>query len=387
AALREKFDQAFDHYISDMRDVAAIGDGLVYTLGMKRPAKAALTPAQEMDERLSREKRVERTLGLIGWAYRPQSMVPLADGHRGRSGSAEHGRKSMGQLKPTPELDDEEPCLFRSTRVSDQHRPSTSPLDARFTLSQIRNRQSVYRSLSNMPPVVKPEATTDKYDYVVLGGGSGGVASARRAASYGKKVALIESTGRLGGTCVNVGCVPKKIMWYAADAAERLRNAASYGFANSVDTAAPAKFDWDSFKPKRDAYIKRLNGIYDSNLTKENVEYHVGYARIKDPNTVEITAQDGTKYELKTEYIGITTGGRPLIPSDEEVPGASLGVSSDGFFDLPSQPKRVAVIGAGYIAVELTGIFNALGSEAHIFTRGETVLRTFDEDIQKTLTP
>lgn len=100
-----------------MRDVAAIGDGLVYTLGMKRPAKAALTPAQEMDERLSREKRVERTLGLIGWAYRPQSMVPLADGNRGRSGSAEHGRKSMGQLKPTSELDDEEPCLFRSTRV------------------------------------------------------------------------------------------------------------------------------------------------------------------------------------------------------------------------------------------------------------------------------
>ncbi|KAG9044292.1 Glutathione reductase [Tulasnella sp. UAMH 9824] len=238
-----------------------------------------------------------------------------------------------------------------------------------------------------MPPVVKPEATTDKYDYVVLGGGSGGVASARRAASYGKKVALIESTGRLGGTCVNVGCVPKKIMWYAADAAERLRNAASYGFANSVDTAAPAKFDWDSFKPKRDAYIKRLNGIYDSNLTKENVEYHVGYARIKDPNTVEITAQDGTKYDLKTDYIGITTGGRPVIPSDEEVPGASLGVNSDGFFDLTSQPKRVAVIGAGYIAVELTGIFNALGSEAHIFTRGETVLRTFDEDIQKTLTP
>lgn len=117
AALREKFDHAFDHYISDMRDIAAIGDGLVYTLGMKRPAKAALTPAQEMDERLSREKRVERTLDLIGWAYRPQSMVPLADGHRGRSGSAEHGRKSMGQLKPTPELDDEEPCLFRSTRV------------------------------------------------------------------------------------------------------------------------------------------------------------------------------------------------------------------------------------------------------------------------------
>ncbi|KAG8954678.1 hypothetical protein FRC04_011111 [Tulasnella sp. 424] len=117
AALREKFDHAFDHYISDMRDVAAIGDGLVYALGMKRPAKAALTPAQEMDERVSREKRVEKTLGLIGWAYRPQSMVQLADGDRGRSGSAEHGRKSLGQVKPTPDLEEEEPCLFRSTRV------------------------------------------------------------------------------------------------------------------------------------------------------------------------------------------------------------------------------------------------------------------------------
>ncbi|KAG8954679.1 Glutathione reductase [Tulasnella sp. 424] len=236
-----------------------------------------------------------------------------------------------------------------------------------------------------MPPVTKAEATTDKYDYVVLGGGSGGVASARRAANYGKKVALIESTGRLGGTCVNVGCVPKKIMWYAADEAERLRNAASYGFPNSVNTAA--KFDWDSFKPKRDAYIRKLNGIYDSNLARENVEYHHGHARIKDPNTVEITTQDGKKYDLKTDYIGITTGGRPVIPSDEDVPGASLGVDSDGFFDLPSQPKRVAVIGAGYIAVELAGIFNALGTETHILTRGETVLRTFDPDIQNTLTP
>ncbi|KAG8968417.1 Glutathione reductase, partial [Tulasnella sp. 427] len=200
------------------------------------------------------------------------------------------------------------------------------------------------------------------------------------------KVALIEATGRLGGTCVNVGCVPKKIMWYAADAAERLRSAASYGFANSVNTAAPAKFDWDSFKPKRDAYIRKLNGIYDSNLTKEGVEYHVGYARIKDPNTVEVTANDGTKYDLKGDYINITTGGRPVIPSDEEIPGASLGINSDGFFDLPSQPKRVAVIGAGYIAVELTGIFNALGTESHIFVRGDNVLRTFDPDIQKTLT-
>ncbi|KAG8906256.1 Glutathione reductase [Tulasnella sp. 403] len=235
-----------------------------------------------------------------------------------------------------------------------------------------------------MAPVPRPQHA--KYDYVVLGGGSGGVASARRAASYGKTVALIESTGRLGGTCVNVGCVPKKLMWHAADIAERLRAAASYGFSESVNVDAPAKFDWSTFKPKRDAYIKKLNGIYENNLAKEGVEYLIGYARIKDPNTVEVTEQDGSTYEIKTDKIAVTVGGRPILPTEEEIPGASLAISSDGFFDLDRQPKRVAVVGAGYIAVELAGIFNTLGSETHLFIRGETVLRTFDPTIQETLT-
>ncbi|KAG9038987.1 Glutathione reductase [Tulasnella sp. JGI-2019a] len=236
--------------------------------------------------------------------------------------------------------------------------------------------------IASMPPVSKPGS--DRYDYICIGGGSGGSGTTRRAASYGKKVAIIEASGRLGGTCVNVGCVPKKLMWYAADAAERLRAAPFYGYPTSV--SGEPKFDWAAFKVKRDAYIRRLNRIYDKNITGDGVEYHVGFGRIKDANTVEVTKDDGSTYTMAADNIVIATGGRPIDPTEEEVPGASLGINSDGFFDLEEQPKRVAVVGAGYIAVELAGIFNTLGSETHIFIRGEKVLRTFDQGIQDTLT-
>ncbi|KAG6844096.1 hypothetical protein H0H87_009836 [Tephrocybe sp. NHM501043] len=234
-----------------------------------------------------------------------------------------------------------------------------------------------------MPPIFdKP--TTEKYDYVLIGGGSGGSASSRRAALYGKKVAVVEVDPYLGGTCVNVGCVPKKIMWHAADLQDKLsHHAPGYKFSG-LD--AP-KFDWASFKPQRDAYIRKLNGIYASNFDKEGVEYHHGYGRLASANSVEVTRPDGTKYTLNANHITISNGGTPTIPSDDQIPGASLGISSDGFFELEEQPKRVAVVGAGYIAVELAGIFNALGSETHLIIRGETVLRTFDQSIQETLTP
>ncbi|EJD53022.1 glutathione-disulfide reductase [Auricularia subglabra TFB-10046 SS5] len=228
-----------------------------------------------------------------------------------------------------------------------------------------------------MAPLSQP--TPGKYDWVVIGGGSGGVASARRAASYGKKVALIEGTPNLGGTCVNVGCVPKKIMWYAADIAERLKAAKSYG--QGVESP---KFDWETFKPKRDAYIRNLNGIYERNLGKENVEFHQGWAELVDANTVRVSPPGAAAYELPADRILIATGGRPTIP---DLPGADLGINSDGFFELASQPSRVAVVGAGYIAVELAGIFNALGSETHLLIRHERVLRTFDPSIQDVLTP
>ncbi|EIN08021.1 glutathione-disulfide reductase [Punctularia strigosozonata HHB-11173 SS5] len=230
-----------------------------------------------------------------------------------------------------------------------------------------------------MPPVDKPSA--DKYDYIVIGGGSGGMATSRRAASYGKKVAIIEAQGKLGGTCVNVGCVPKKVMWHAADIAEKIRHAKNYKFIG--DGIGEPKFDWHAFKPQRDAYIRRLNGIYDSNLQKDGVEYHHGYARLASPNAVEVTRPDGSKYELHGEQICIAVGGTPTFP---DVPGAELGIDSDGFFDLADQPRRVAVVGAGYIAVELAGVLHTLGSETHLLIRHEKVLRTFDPSLQDILT-
>lgn len=233
-----------------------------------------------------------------------------------------------------------------------------------------------------MAPIDHP--SEGEYDVVVIGGGSAGSASSRRVAKYGGKVAVVESTGHLGGTCVNVGCVPKKLMWYAADTAERMRASAGYGFGETA--ALQPQFNWNAFKPTRDAYVRRLNGIYESNFAKEGVEYHVGWARIRGKNTVEVTRHDGSKYELKTKNIFVAVGGRPVIPSDDKIPGASLGINSDGFFELEQQPKSVAVVGAGYIAVELAGIFHTLGSETHLLIRGEKVLRKFDPDLQNTLT-
>jgi len=233
-----------------------------------------------------------------------------------------------------------------------------------------------------MAPIYKAP-TTDKYDYICIGGGSGGVASSRRAASYGKKVACIEVTPYLGGTCVNVGCVPKKLMWHAADLADRMRHAKGYQFK---DIGAPT-FSWSSFKPQRDAYIRRLNAIYENNLEREHVEHHQGFARLTSPTSIEVTRPDGEKYTLQSETICVATGGRPTVPNEQTIPGASLGIDSDGFFALDEQPKRVAVVGAGYIAVELAGVFHTLGSETHLLIRGDTVLRTFDSDLQNTLTP
>ncbi|KAF9436918.1 Glutathione reductase [Entomortierella beljakovae] len=219
-----------------------------------------------------------------------------------------------------------------------------------------------------MPPTGKT------YDYLVIGGGSGGLASARRAASYGAKVGLIEGSGRLGGTCVNVGCVPKKVMWNTASIAEAIHDAKEYGFTD----VGPAKFDWFTLKNKRDAYIKRLNGIYERNLEKDSVDYISGMASFVSKNSVTL----GNGEEIYAKKILIAVGGRPTIP---KVPGAELGIDSDGFFDLEHQPKRVAVVGTGYIGVELAGIFHALGSKVSIFSRTKEILRPFDPIIKDTL--
>ncbi|MGD8379837.1 MAG: FAD-dependent oxidoreductase, partial [Gammaproteobacteria bacterium] len=202
------------------------------------------------------------------------------------------------------------------------------------------------------------------YDLIVVGGGSGGLAAAQRAAEYGARVAVVEK-GRLGGTCVNVGCVPKKVMWNAAHLAHAMSDAPAYGFDLAV-----ASHDWRALKSARDAYIRRLNGIYASNLDKRGVDHLAGQGRLAGPRTVEI---EGTPYGAERIYLA--PGGRPAWP---DIPGAELGITSDGFFDLEQCPRRVAVVGAGYIAVELAGMLQALGAEVSQLVRYQGILRHFE---------
>jgi glutathione reductase (NADPH) len=205
----------------------------------------------------------------------------------------------------------------------------------------------------------------DNFDLIVIGAGSGGLAASQRAAEYGAKVAVIES-GRLGGTCVNVGCVPKKIMWNAADIADGLEDATDYGFR----LGAGEPHDWALLKTKRDAYVTRLNGIYETNLAKRQIEVVHGRGKFIDGHTVEAGGR-----VLTAPHILIAVGGRPLIPA---IPGADLGISSDGFFDLDKRPERVAVVGSGYIAIEIAGILASLGSKATLVLRGHRALKDFD---------
>ena len=209
------------------------------------------------------------------------------------------------------------------------------------------------------------------FDLLVIGGGSGGLAHAQRAAEYGARVAVIES-GRLGGTCVNVGCVPKKVMWYTAGVAEAQAQAADFGFDVRVQG-----HDWGQLKRSRDAYIQRLNDIYASNLDKRGVTWLSGQASFEDAHTLSV---DGQRF--RAERITIATGGYPIWP---DIPGAELGLTSDGFFELNERPQNVAMVGSGYVAVELGGVFNALGSNVSLFLRRDSVLRSFDPMLQSAL--
>ena len=211
------------------------------------------------------------------------------------------------------------------------------------------------------------------YDYLAIGGGSGGIASINRAASYGKKCAIIEGK-HLGGTCVNVGCVPKKVMWYGANIAEALHKyAPDYGF--DVDVKG---FDFAKLVASRTAYIERIHTSYNNVLAKNNVDVITGYARFIDAHTVEVNGE-----RITADHIVIAVGGKPARP---DIKGAEYGIDSDGVFELDALPKRVAVIGAGYIAVELAGVFASLGSDTHLLVRGERPLRQFDGDIVQVLT-
>ena len=210
-----------------------------------------------------------------------------------------------------------------------------------------------------------------KYDLVVIGGGSGGVRAARIAAGHGARVAICEEF-RYGGTCVIRGCVPKKMMVYAAQFHEEFADSASYGW--NVETKG---FDWSTLIENKDNEIDRLNGIYENLLKNAGVELLYGTASLVDANTVLVGEQTVT-----TDKVLIASGGTPFMPN---IPGIEHAISSNEVFHLDQQPKSAVVVGGGYIAVEFAGIFNGIGTDTTLVYRGPQILRGFDEDIAKHL--
>ncbi len=210
------------------------------------------------------------------------------------------------------------------------------------------------------------------YDLICIGGGSGGLAAAKRAAEYGAKVLVIEAK-KLGGTCVNVGCVPKKITWHAAQIIDFAHLAKDYGF-NELEP----QLAFNLFAQKRDKFIEKLNGIYENGLNNANIDIVEGYAKFIDKNTLAVGEQT-----FNAPHIIIAVGGEPMIPN---IPGSELGMDSDDFFALRELPKSMAIVGAGYIAVELAGVLNILGVETHLIVRKNRFLKQVDNDINDALT-
>jgi glutathione reductase (NADPH) len=210
-----------------------------------------------------------------------------------------------------------------------------------------------------------------QYELLVIGGGSGGLAVAEKAAQFGKRVALIESA-QLGGTCVNNGCVPKKVMWYAAHVAQAVDDAADFGIAvTRGDT------DWQKLVSGRERYIGNIHRYWNGYVRDQRITLIQGHARFVGPHQVAVNDDI-----LTADHIVIATGGKPLVPA---IPGAELGISSDGFFKLTKQPERVAVIGGGYIGVELAGMLRALGSAVTLLVREPRMLSHFDPMISDAL--
>jgi glutathione reductase (NADPH) len=213
------------------------------------------------------------------------------------------------------------------------------------------------------------------FDLFVIGGGSGGVRAARMAAQYGARVALAEAAA-LGGTCVNVGCIPKKLYSYAAQYAEAFHEAAGFGW-----DLAPARLDWARLKANRAREISRLNGVYQQLLTDAGVEIVSGWAQVVDGHTVHVQLPSGTR-DFSARHLLIATGGTPSVP---DFPGREHVVTSDSMFDLDPFPSRLVVVGGGYIACEFASIFNGLGARVSQLYRGEQVLRGFDGDVRRFL--
>ena len=211
-----------------------------------------------------------------------------------------------------------------------------------------------------------------EYDIIAIGGGSGGSATMNRAAMYGAKAAVIEGN-IIGGTCVNVGCVPKKVMWYGAQVSETLKNyAADYGY-----TIGETSFDFKTLRKNREAYIERSRQAFSNNFNRNGVDYIEGYARFVDKNTVEVNGE-----HIRAKHIVISTGSYAFVPN---VPGSELGGTSDDVFAWEELPESVSIIGAGYIAVELAGVLHGLGVKTDLFVRKGGPLRGFDQGIVEVL--
>ncbi|AZR83044.1 glutathione-disulfide reductase [Thiomicrospira sp. S5] len=211
------------------------------------------------------------------------------------------------------------------------------------------------------------------YDLIAIGGGSGGLSVVERAVEYGKKCAVVEAK-KMGGTCVNIGCVPKKVMWFGAHIAEALRDAPDFGF--HVERKG---FDWAELVKRRENYISNITTWYGGYMKDLGIDVLEGWGSFVDAHTVSV---DGKL--VTAETIVIAPGGTPLIPNETE--NAELGITSDGFFALQEQPKKVAVIGSGYIAVEIAGVLQALGTDTTLISRKDLVLRGFDDMVRETLT-
>ena len=367
---------------------------LAWTTGLVRGAASAATTATATGATAapkygSRQCHRHRSTGA--WTSSLASLLlgsarpALGGGGGGGSGVGSRAALLRGRsfLRPV------------STPISTSTATSTTSTSTRSALSADEASESTQ---------TQTQTPSFDYDYLVIGAGSGGIASARRAASYGAKVAIVENA-RLGGTCVNVGCVPKKVMWNAASIAETLHDMHQYGFQDSSAT-----FDWNVLKQRRDAYIQRLNAIYQRNLDSSGVTKLTGTARLLGPHRVEVQVgrssvggggggvnvpdTEGTSDPADrssesnnpiytAQHILIAVGGVPMVP---EGPGIlEHAMSSDGFFELEQLPRKAVVVGAGYIAVELAGVLQALGCDTHLTVRKNGVLRNLDDLLTSTL--
>lgn len=210
-----------------------------------------------------------------------------------------------------------------------------------------------------------------RFDLIALGAGSAGIATVIRAARHGARVAIVES-GPPGGTCVNVGCVPKKAMWLAAELAQAQHTAAAVGFP-----VAPQRLDWPTFVAHRQRYINGIHASYRNRFEDMGIKLISGRGRFLAEHRIGVDAR-----ELEADHVLIATGGRPRRPQLE---GSKLGIDSDGFFELDACPRRVAVVGGGYIALELAGVLHALGAEVKLFVRRKHLLDGFDREIAQAL--